>query len=171
MGAAGSSRKYWIFLLAAAAVVAADQASKAWVLGALQLHQSIEVIDGLFNITSVRNPGSAFGFMAGASLGFRSVFYSIITAAVALLILYYLKKERADSLGMSVALALVFAGAVGNLIDRIRFGEVIDFLDVYVSSHHWPAFNVADSSISVGACLILLQLIRREKTSSEKTTS
>ncbi len=165
MGAAVSSRKYWIFLLATAAVVAADQASKAWVLGWLELHQSVPVIDGLFNITYVRNPGSAFGFLAGASLGFRSVFYAVITAAVALLILYYLKKERADSLGMSLALAFVFAGALGNLIDRIRFGEVIDFLDVYVSSFHWPAFNVADSSISVGACLILLQLIRREKKS------
>jgi signal peptidase II len=167
MGAAESSRRYWIFLLAAAVIVAADQASKAWVLGWLELHQSFEVIDGLFSITYVRNPGSAFGFLSGASPGFRSVFYTAITVVVALLILYYLKKEKADSLAMSLALAFVFAGALGNLIDRIRFGEVIDFLDFYLSSYHWPAFNVADSSISVGACLILLQLIRREKGSPD----
>ena len=159
--------RWKLFGLISVAGLVIDQATKIYVDRVMHLYQSIPVIDGLFNITYVRNPGSAFGFLAGASLGFRSVFYAVITAAVALLILYYLKKERADSLGMSLALAFVFAGALGNLIDRIRFGEVIDFLDVYVSSFHWPAFNVADSSISVGACLILLQLIRREKRSSD----
>jgi len=169
VASADSARKYWTFLLVTAVVVAADQTTKAWVLGSFRLHQSIEVIGGLFNITYVRNPGAAFGFLADASPEFRSVFFIAVTFAAALLILYYLKKERADSLLMNFSLALIFAGALGNLVDRIRFGEVIDFLDFYVLSYHWPAFNVADASISVGAFLMALQLIRKERRFSAKS--
>jgi signal peptidase II len=156
-------KKYVLMLATAGVVILLDQLTKAWITMTLRLHAGFSVVDGFFNIVHVRNPGAAFGFLAGASPAFRSVFFIAVTAAAILIILQYLRKARVEDLSLVVALALIVAGAVGNLIDRVRFGEVVDFLDVYVGAHHWPAFNVADSAISTGAILLAVILLKRRK--------
>ncbi len=156
-------KSYLIFFVTAAVLIALDQLTKVLVSSNLQLHDSVPVINGFLNLVHVRNPGAAFGFLAKAPAWFRSVFFIAVTVGAILLILYYLKQTGAADRNQVVALSFIFAGAVGNLIDRIRLGEVIDFIDVYVSTHHWPAFNVADSAISVGAVLLLLSLLKRPK--------
>ena len=157
------NKKNGIFLGIAVLVIVLDQATKAWIVGAMRLHDSYAVIGGFFNITSVRNPGAAFGFLAGAPPLFRTIFFIAITVGAILLILYYLRVSKIDDYFLIVSLALIFAGAAGNLIDRVRFGEVVDFLDVYLGSYHWPAFNVADSAISVGAFIMIAALLQRRK--------
>jgi signal peptidase II len=159
-------KKYAILLSVTLLVVFLDQASKAWILSTLTVGEFFPVIEGLFNIAHVRNPGAAFGFLAGASPAFRAVFFGAVTVAAILLILCYLRQTRTDDLAFVFSLSLILAGAVGNLIDRIRFGEVVDFLDVYLGTYHWPAFNVADSAISTGAAILMLLLFRRRKTPS-----
>jgi len=156
-------KSYLIFFITAVVLVLLDQLTKALVVSNLQLHDSVPLINGFFNLVHVRNPGAAFGFLAKSPAWFRSVFFIAVTIAAILLILYYLKQTGDADKIQVVALSFIFAGAVGNLIDRIRFGEVVDFLDVYVSTHHWPAFNVADSAISVGAVLLLISLLKRPK--------
>jgi signal peptidase II len=153
-----------IFVLGAAVIVVLDQITKAAIVKNFLLHESRTVIDGFFNIVYVMNPGAAFGFLANMSETFRYIFFTGITAAVILLIIYYIVKSKPQNMLMVISLALIFGGAVGNLIDRIRFGAVVDFLDVYVGTAHWPAFNVADSAISAGAVLMILgMIITREK--------
>lgn len=129
----------------------------------MRLHESFAVIDGFFNITSVRNPGAAFGFLAGAPPLFRAVFFIAVTVGAIVLILYYLRISMIDDYPIILSLSLIFSGAAGNLIDRVRFGEVVDFLDVYAGSYHWPAFNVADSAITVGATVMIFAILRRRK--------
>lgn len=138
-----------------------DQITKFYVDSLMRLHESIPVIQGLFSITYVRNPGAAFGFLADASPLFRSIFFVAVTVLAIILVLHYIWKSRAKEPFLTFALVLILSGAVGNLIDRIRFGEVIDFLDVYIGTTHWPAFNVADSAISVGAVILIIELTRR----------
>ncbi|MHB9099552.1 MAG: signal peptidase II [Syntrophales bacterium] len=156
-------KKNILFLAIAVPVVVLDQLTKAWILATLRLHEGFPVIDGFFDIIHVRNPGAAFGFLAGVSPVFRSVFFLSVTLAAMILIIHYLRASRNDETSLVVSLALILAGAAGNLIDRIRFGEVVDFLDVYVGTHHWPAFNVADAAITTGASLLALILLGRKK--------
>jgi len=155
--------KYALFFITALLVLAADQTSKAWITAHFALHASRPLVPGCLSISHIRNPGAAFGFLAAASPGFRSVFFLAVTAVAILLIVYYLARTKRQEKLLVFSLALILAGAVGNLVDRIRFGEVIDFLDVYVGTHHWPAFNCADAAISCGAVLLFLQLVRDRK--------
>jgi signal peptidase II len=148
-----------ILLIGAAVIIALDQITKSAITARFVLHESYPVIDGLFNLVYVMNPGAAFGFLANASETFRSVFFIGITMAVILLIAYYVVKSESDNNLYAVSLTLIFSGAVGNLIDRVRFGAVVDFLDVYIGNAHWPAFNVADSSITLGAVLMIWGMI------------
>jgi len=152
-----------LFLAITFLVMLLDQATKAWIISTMRIYDSFVVIEGFFSITHVRNPGAAFGFLAGAPPLFRHIFFLAITVAAIALILHYLRVSRIEEPSLVSALALILAGAVGNLIDRIRFGEVVDFLDVYIGSHHWPAFNVADSAITVGAVVLMAVLLRRRK--------
>ena len=156
-----------LFLAATFLVILLDQATKAWIISTMRLYDSFAVIGGFFNITYVRNPGAAFGFLAGASPLFRYIFFLAVTVAAILLILHYLRVSRIEETFLVSALALILAGAVGNLIDRVRFGEVVDFLDVYIGSYHWPAFNVADSAITVGAAILIAVLLRKRKERTE----
>ena len=155
------NKKYIPFGVTAALVLLFDQATKIYIDASMPLHDSFSVIPGFFSITHVRNPGAAFGFLAGASPLFRNVFFVGVTLAAILLILHYVRTSKAEERLLTLSLSLILSGAVGNLIDRIRFGEVIDFLDVYIGSHHWPAFNVADSAISVGAVILFVELVRQ----------
>ncbi|OHE26100.1 MAG: signal peptidase II [Syntrophus sp. RIFOXYC2_FULL_54_9] len=168
-----------LFLAIAGVVILLDQTTKYWIIATLKLHEGFAVVDGFFNIVHVRNPGAAFGFMAGASPAFRSVFFVAITLAAILLILHYLwhylrhtlRQTGSEKRSLVFSLSLILAGAVGNLIDRVRFGEVVDFLDVYVGTHHWPAFNVADASISTGAAVLAIALFVKRKEGADAAGS
>jgi signal peptidase II len=133
-----------------------DQLTKAWVISYLQLYESQEIIPGFFNLVYVTNTGAAFSMLANVDSPWRHYFFLVIgcIAMVGLTVAYW--KLRKGSRYYSLALALIAGGAAGNLIDRVRFGAVIDFLDFYVGRYHWPAFNVADSAICVGAGLFLI---------------
>lgn len=133
------------------------------------LHEAYPVIPGLFNLVYVLNPGAAFGFLADASAAFRYVFFTGITVVAAGLIVYYLVKTNPRNLILASSLTLIFGGAIGNLIDRIRFGSVVDFLDFYLGAAHWPAFNVADSAITVGAALMIWEMILHRKEKKTKS--
>ena len=152
-----------MFLLGAAVVIAIDQVTKSAITSRLLIHESYPVINGLFNLVYVMNPGAAFGFLANAPEIFRYIFFTFVTILALGLILYFLIKHKPKSLMLVCALTLIFAGAAGNLIDRLRFGAVVDFLDVYIGSAHWPAFNVADSAISIGAVLMIWDMITNRK--------
>jgi len=160
-------RNLIIFILGAIVVIAVDQITKAAITEKLFMYGSHKVIDGFFSLVYVTNPGAAFGFLARAPEIFRYLFFIGITVLAILLIIYYIVKSKQETLLIVISLALIFGGAVGNLIDRIRFGAVVDFLDFYIGTWHWPAFNVADSAISIGAVLMIWEmLVNRRKTSS-----
>jgi signal peptidase II len=114
----------------------------------------VEVIHGFFNLTQVRNTGGAFGIFGGDKGGLGSLLFILVSliAIGILLFLFFKMKEEKEMLSFS--LSLVLAGAIGNLIDRLHYGEVIDFLDFHLFSYHWPAFNIADSAITTGVILL-----------------
>ena len=148
----GFSLIYKKVIAVAAAVVVADQISKAVISAYVDPFRAISIIPGFFNIVNWRNPGSAFGMFASAG-SWKTAFLSVMPLLALVIIAFVLRqtKERFSVF----ALSLIAGGAVGNLIDRLRFGEVIDFLDFYAAGHHWPAFNVADSAITVGVILYI----------------
>lgn len=126
----------------------------------IPLYYSIKVIDGYFNLTHIRNPGVAFGLFAGVESEYKVwIFVLVSTVAIfAILVIYHQtpKEHRMVRTG----LILIFSGAIGNVIDRIAYGEVIDFLDIYYEGYHWPSFNVADSCITIGVGLMILDLFQ-----------
>lgn len=125
----------------------------------LPLYTNVEVIRGFFNLTHVRNKGGAFGILGGEGIGSNSfLFIGISIVAIAFLLYIYLK-VRSEKEKLFLPFSLIIGGAIGNLIDRIRLGEVIDFLDFIILSYHWPAFNIADSAISCGVVLLGYGLI------------
>ena len=156
----GVSRKWKIAVGWVAAIVIVDQITKAIVDRSMLLHDSIPLIDGVFNLTYIRNTGAAFGIFAGSNEVFRLPFLIGVSILAIGFILVMLKRLRESETGLAAALAFILGGAIGNLIDRIFYGEVIDFLDVYWSHYHWPAFNVADSFITVGVAITLFYLIK-----------
>jgi len=159
----------WVGSIAAAAIIL-DQFTKYLVISRFRLFESITVVPGCFNLTYVRNPGAAFGILAGAEGPWRSVFFVSVTL-VAMAVLVFLVRKTEDRLSL-IAFALIGGGALGNLIDRIRFGQVVDFIEWYVRSYHWPTFNVADSAISAGVVLLAIDMLfRKEETTVEKTKS
>ncbi|HJT22009.1 MAG TPA: signal peptidase II [Nitrospira sp.] len=165
--------RYVLLALIGLAVIILDQATKYSIMQSMRLHESIPIVPNLFSITYIRNPGAAFGLLAGSSNAFRMVFFGITSLfALALLGTILVRLPERDWIGQ-LSIAGILGGAVGNLIDRLRFGEVIDFLDVYIESYHWPAFNVADSAISVGVvCLIIhFAFERKEETFPEPESS
>ena len=142
-------------LLTLAALVLLDQLSKWWIMVNFILYESREIIPGLFSLVYYTNSGAAFGLLAGESSLLRRLFFiGVALAALVLLSLLY-RQVRYQGRLYLYALALIAAGAIGNLIDRVRFGEVTDFLDFYWGAYHWPAFNVADSAITVGVLLFI----------------
>jgi signal peptidase II len=138
-----------------------DQVTKVYIDRTMQLFDSIPVFDSFFHITYVRNRGAAFSFLSNAS--WRLPFFIGVSLVASVAILVAFRKLRDDQKLAQVSLAMIFSGAVGNLIDRVRLGEVIDFLDVHWYRHHWPAFNVADSLICVGVFLLAVDMLLEEK--------
>jgi len=149
--------RYRPLLAVTPAFVVLDQWTKFLVDDRMLLHQSVPILPGWFELTYVRNRGAVFGFLAGIDSWWRLPFFLTFSAvAVVLLAIFYIR-SRPDQGLLRLSLALILAGAVGNIIDRLRFGYVIDFLDIHWRHYHWPAFNIADSAISVGICLMLLE--------------
>lgn len=158
------SARHVILAMVSLGTLALDQASKAQVMLTMRLHESILIIPGCFNLTYIRNPGAAFGLLATGSSMFRMIFFGFTSFfALALLGTIFYRLRQDDWMGQ-VCIAAILGGAIGNQLDRLRFGEVIDFLDFYLRSYHWPAFNVADAAISVGvACLIFRFAVERKE--------
>ena len=153
------TKKYWMLFFITLVTVVADQVTKYAVLASLAIYESVEIIPGFFNLTHVHNPGGTFGFMANQPQGVRTVLFLVISALAAGFVLYLYKTTPRTYPWLLAGLALIFGGAGGNLIDRIRFGIVVDFLDVYVKGVHWPAFNVADSAITVGMTVLVFHIL------------
>lgn len=144
---------YWGIVIA---VLLADQLSKLAVMGSLSLFESIPVIPGFFNLTYVINRGAAFSLLAQADASWRHPFFVAVgvIAVTALTIFYF--RTRKDEPRQALGLPLIAGGALGNLVDRLRLGGVVDFLDFHYSGLHWPAFNIADSAICIGVGLFIL---------------
>lgn len=155
----GSTLRNLVLASLTGSVIVIDQLSKQHIMQTMRLHESISIVPNLFSFTYIRNPGAAFGLLAGSSNAFRMVFFGLtsIFALVLLGTILYRMPEREWMGRLSVS--AILGGAVGNLIDRLRFGEVIDFLDVYIDSYHWPAFNVADSAITVGVIFLIIHFM------------
>jgi len=141
-------------------ILVLDQLTKFIVDRMMPLHHSIPIIDGLFNFTYVRNTGAAFGIFAGSHEAFRLPFLILVSVVAIGFVCVMLKRLGERESGLITALSFILGGALGNLIDRVLYGEVIDFLDFYWSRYHWPAFNLADSFITVGVTITLYYLIK-----------
>jgi len=147
------SRLKWLGLSLLALLL--DQVSKLVIVNSMQLYQSIP-ITSFFKLTYVRNTGAAFSFLSDAG-GWQRWFFAGLAILISMVIAVWLTRLKKQETLLAVALSLILGGAMGNLIDRLAYGYVIDFLDVYYQTWHWPAFNVADSAITLGVMLMLLE--------------
>jgi signal peptidase II len=160
-------RKYWVLLIFCFGVLLLDQWTKYLIVQKLLLYQKVEVIQGFFNIIHVRNTGGAFGIFGGEKGGLGSILFVVVSLiAIGSIVFLFIKLVEAEKT-LALSFSLVLSGAIGNLIDRLRYGEVIDFLDFHLSSTHWPAFNVADSAICIGIGLMALELLIRDHRKKE----
>jgi signal peptidase II len=141
---------FWLGL--AGAIVVLDQISKAWILSAFHIGESLQVLP-VFDLVLLFNPGASFSLLADAG-GWQRWFFTVLALGISVWLVVLLRKHAAERL-MPLALALILGGALGNVIDRIRFGAVVDFLHFHWNEHYFPAFNVADSCITVGVALML----------------
>jgi signal peptidase II len=162
-------RKYWVLLILCIGILLLDQWTKSMVVEKLPLYQTVNVIHGFFDLTHVRNTGGAFGIFGGEKGGLGSILFVVVSliAIGAIVFLFFRIKENEKTL--AVAFSFILSGAVGNLIDRLRYGEVVDFLDFHLSGYHWPAFNVADSAICIGIGLMALELLKGGHKKSAKS--
>jgi len=160
--------KYPVFALTATISLLLDQWSKIYIDNHFELSQSKLIITNFFHLTYVRNPGAAFGILAENTI--RVPFFITVSAIAILAILWYVRRISSGKHWQVLALGLIFSGASGNLIDRIRFGEVIDFLDVHWYNYHWPAFNIADSAICVGVGIMLVCSWHEERQRKQQKT-
>lgn len=144
----------WLFALAIG-ILLIDQATKIWADNTIKLYEKIPVIDGLFNLTLAYNKGAAFSFLADQA-GWQRWFFSGLKLVVSVVLVVWLFRLKPQEKWLGVSLALILGGAVGNLIDRVLYGHVIDFLDFFYKNNHWPAFNVADMAICMGGVSMVL---------------
>lgn len=163
-----TKEKVYITLSIVASIVMIDQFTKSIIENTLFLNQVIEVIPNFFNIVYIKNPGAAFGIFSDAG-AYRVVFLVSVSSIAVLLITYLIGQSKGTP--PVIGLSMICGGAIGNLIDRAKYGEVTDFLDVYVGSYHWPAFNVADSAITVGVCLMMFIYYVESKAESSEEQS
>ena len=161
--------RYRILSIIAVVILILDQATKLYVDANFRLHESVPVIDNVFHLTYVRNKGATFGILSDSAV--RIPFFIGVSIVAMLGILWYIRRIRSDQKLALAALSLIFSGAFGNLIDRIRLGEVIDFLDVFWRHYHWPAFNIADSAITVGVTLLFIDMWLEDRNKSSARTT
>ena len=152
----------WISLL----VILLDQASKIAADAYLAYYQPVSIIP-MFNLTLMYNKGAAFSFLSDAG-GWQRWFFMTVSLAISIVLIIWLNKLKASQKLQTVSIALILGGAIGNLIDRSIYGYVIDFLDVYYQHYHWPAFNIADSAIFVGAVLLIIDSFKNHEENSGK---
>lgn len=143
----------WLWLSGLALIL--DQISKIWIDTSMSLYHSIPIFPG-FSITYAHNYGAAFSFLSDAG-GWQRWFFAALAAAISVGLVIYIKRLKPNETLLAVALSLILGGALGNLIDRIIYGYVIDFLDIYYQAYHWPVFNIADSAITVGVAFMLYE--------------
>jgi len=148
-------------------IVALDLVTKAIVSEHFSLYETLVIIPGWFNLTLAHNAGAAFSFLADES-GWQRWFFAIIALVISIVLLFWIKGLQSHERWMAIALALVLGGALGNLWDRLTLGYVVDFLDFYYKTHHWPAFNLADMAISIGAVMLIIDaLLHKQEPKSE----
>ena len=154
----------WIWL--AIVVIIADQLTKYVASTSLVMHTPVAVMP-MFNWTLMHNTGAAFSFLADAG-GWQRWFFAIIAVVVSVVIVLWIKRLQQHEKWQAIALALILGGAIGNVIDRIWLGYVVDFIQVYYQQWYWPAFNIADSAISIGVAMIIIDSIREMKSERKK---
>ena len=154
--------KYRLVLTVSGLVLVLDQITKILVDKVMPLHRTIEIIPNFAALTYLRNTGAAFGILAGERSLYRVGFFVAVSILALGCILYLLKLTRPEKRLTLVSLSLILGGAIGNMVDRLRLGEVIDFILLHYYDLHWPAFNVADSAISIGVVLLIIQMIRQK---------
>lgn len=159
------------YLLISVAVIVLDIWTKALVLKRIDLHEAIPVIPNFFQLVHVRNTGAAFGIGANAASKLVPLLLNVGAIAVFLVVVVYALRTAVTDRVLQTGLHLILGGAIGNLLDRFRFGYVVDFLDVYIGSHHWPAFNVADSAICIGIALLFFDMRKKPETEQEGETA
>jgi signal peptidase II len=167
----GMNIKFLLLAAISGALITADQAVKIYVHTHFMLHESIEVIPGFFSLTYVQNPGAAFGFLADSNPAFREIFFLSMPPIALLIILAILRTVPDWDRWTIVSLSMVFGGAIGNYIDRLRFRYVIDFLDFHIQRKFvWPAFNIADMAIVGGVAILLYLEFTKHKRTTEEVT-
>ena len=156
-------RDYLLFIGLALIIFLLDQVSKWMVVTHIEAHQTLSVIPGFFSLVLVKNRGMAFGIFSQTRSGFYYYFLLSTTIGAIGVILFSFFWIKSSKKWLTVGLSLILGGAVGNLVDRLRLGYVIDFLDFFLKGYHWPAFNVADSAVTVGTFWLLLNIIQGRK--------
>ncbi|MGY3481178.1 MULTISPECIES: signal peptidase II [Staphylococcus] len=154
-------RQYYIVtsIFITIVILILDQITKFIITKTMQIGDSFEVIPNFLSITSHRNNGAAWGILSG-----KMVFFYIITVIILIILIVFFIKEAKHNLLMQIAISMLFAGALGNFIDRVLNGEVVDFVDTYIFSYNFPIFNVADSSLTIGVVLVIIALLRDMRT-------
>ena len=151
------------YLALVLAILVLDRWTKSLILSKFDLNETITVIDGLFDITYVRNTGVAFSMFSSIDSPAKSGLLSLFTAAAAVLVIVYSLRSPAQDRLLQTGLSLILGGALGNLYDRLNYGFVVDFLDFYIGPYRWPTFNVADTAISTGVFLLAIEIIRHKE--------
>jgi signal peptidase II len=158
-GVSGKVKKpYLLFALPALSVIVLDQITKLLVVRAIRIHETCPVIDGFFNLVHVRNRGMAFGLMNRPDMEWGFYLLTGTTLGAVLLLIFWFTRLKDEERKWVLTLSLIVGGALGNLVDRLRLREVVDFFDFYIGTYHWPAFNVADSAITVGTFWLALKM-------------
>ncbi|RRJ83534.1 lipoprotein signal peptidase [Aestuariirhabdus litorea] len=160
----GMLRWLWLTLV----VVALDQLSKHYVVGVFELYERVPVLP-MFDFTLAYNTGAAFSFLSDAS-GWQRWFFAAVALGVSVMLVLWLRSLKSGERWLAIALALVLGGALGNLYDRIVLGHVVDFILVYYQQYHFPAFNIADSAITVGAFMLIIDALRNRESKNESET-
>ena len=150
-----------VYALVSTGIILLDQLTKFLVVGKIGLHREIPIIEGFFSLSHVKNPGAAFGFLASFDSPLRPFLLNAVAIAVFFAVLVYAIRSPIAATALQTGLSLILGGAIGNLIDRLRFGSVTDFLHFYIGSHVWPDFNVADSAITIGVLFLAWDIWKR----------
>ncbi len=156
-------RDYLLFIGLALIILLLDQVSKWMAVNQIEAHQILSVIPGFFNLVLVKNKGMAFGIFSQTRSGFYYYFLLFTTIGAIGVILFFFFWIKRTKKWLTVGLSLILGGALGNLVDRVRWGYVIDFLDFFLKGYHWPAFNVADSAVTAGTFWLLFNIIQGKK--------
>ena len=162
----GDKTKYIKLACITGIIIILDLISKTIILSKMPLYHSIPVIPGVFSITHIQNAGGAFGLLANQGSSLRYLFFIVVSSLAICLIFFFYKNTPKTHPLLATGFAMIFGGAIGNLIDRLRFGKVVDFLDFYLGNYHWPAFNIADSAITIGIVIFIYHIVFNKLPSS-----